>query len=391
MKGTGPATDGACDVEDNHPECTGGPTPFNESYMVSHRASLTIAAPGVLGNDMPIPGDNSALTAILVQGPMNATSFSLNADGSFSYDPVDTFVGTDFFYYRVVQSGVESKSLGIVTITVTNIAPNAFPDSTFTMKNEPVTLNVLTNDTDADGDDLDISAITVSPTNGAITWDAQSGSVTYTPAAGYTGMDSFQYKAKDPFVDSPEAATVTIMIMGMLRLDGDAVANGSPTSGFDLEDVTLLERAAARQWVEAGADEEDVQERLAGLSIQIQDLPGDVLAAYAPGILVVDINGAGHDWFLDSTPADDSEFPLFTARTERQAVASSRAYGRVDLLTVLMHETGHLLGLEHSDKRHNVMTDRLPTGTRRFPSAEDVDLAILNGLGDEIERDRRRR
>ena len=67
------------------------------------------------------------------------------------------------------------------------------------------------------------------------------------------------------------------------------------------------------------------------------------------------------------------------------------ALGKVDLLAVLMHETGHFLDLDHSENAHNVMAERLPTGTRRFPSAEDVDLAILNGLGDDIDRDRRRR
>ena len=61
------------------------------------------------------------------------------------------------------------------------------------------------------------------------------------------------------------------------------------------------------------------------------------------------------------------------------------------MLAVLMHETGHFLELDHSDDPHNVMAERLPTGTRRFPSPEDVDLAILNGLGDDIDRDRRRR
>ena len=133
------------------------------------------------------------------------------------------------------------------------------------------------------------------------------------------------------------------MIGGFLRLDGNSLPNSSPTSGFDVSDVSALERAAARRWVDAGADSEDVRVSLEGLSIQVLDLPGDALAFSAPGILIVDINGAGHDWFVHSTPRGDDEFAIASARTERQALPGSSAYGRVDLLTVLMHETGHFL------------------------------------------------
>src|SRR5207244_8693862 len=81
---------------------------------------------------------------------------------------------------------------------------------------EDTTLNVaapgvLANDSDVDGDTL--SAVLVSqPTHGSLTLN-NNGSFDYTPAANYTGTDSFTYKANDAQTDSG-VATVTITITG---------------------------------------------------------------------------------------------------------------------------------------------------------------------------------
>lgn len=187
MKGTGPATDGACDLEDNHPECANtGPTPVDEAYTVNHNSFVLINAPGVLANDMPIPGDTSALTVSLKYWPSHAQFKNLQADGTLYYDPVNNFAGTDYFYYRVSQSGIEGKRLGIVTITVTNVAPTVNNDSAMTAPNTPVTVEVGSNDTDADGDFRTV-IITANPAHGTLTIVASTTNpgtqaVTYTTA-----------------------------------------------------------------------------------------------------------------------------------------------------------------------------------------------------------------
>src|SRR6185369_7400453 len=95
--------------------------------------------------------------------------------------------------------------------------------------------------------------------------------------------------------------------------------------------------------------------------------------------IYLDANAAGRGWFVDPTPWEDSEFA--------PGVADSPAAGRVDLLTVLAHEMGHILGRDDDHETDpmtgNVMADVLPLGVRRIhldglvPEAADVPLALV--------------
>ena len=96
---------------------------------------------------------------------------------------------------------------------------------------------------------------------------------------------------------------------------------------------TLLPEAFAR-WQAAGVDTTG----LGDLRIQIANLGGTTLGVASGDTLWLDTNAAGWGWFVDPTPRDDSEF---TTPGDQGEV------GRMDLLTVLEHEIGHLLGHEH--------------------------------------------
>jgi len=188
------------------------PAAAADSYELDEDGLLTVtAAEGVLANDTDVEGN--PLTAILVAGPQHGT-LSLDADGSFVYTPAADFHGADAFTYKV-NDGFEDSNEATVTITVhpvddvpvaANDGYGVFPDGVLTVD---AAAGLLANDTEADGDPLTASVAT-QPSHGALSLDAD-GAFTYTPEAGFHGVDSFTYRANDGLTDSNEA-TVTILV-----------------------------------------------------------------------------------------------------------------------------------------------------------------------------------
>jgi VCBS repeat-containing protein len=186
------------------------PVAQDDVYSTDEDVTLTVAAPGVLGNDSDPDGDS--LIAILLSGPANG-SISLNPDGSFTYTPNTNFNGTDSFTYQA-NDGNANSDIATVSITVNpvNDPPMAQNDTYST--DEDVTLTVaapgvLGNDSDPDGDSL-IAILLSGPANGSISLNPD-GSFTYTPNTNFNGTDSFTYQANDGNGGS-DMATVTITI-----------------------------------------------------------------------------------------------------------------------------------------------------------------------------------
>ena len=98
------------------------PVAAGDSY-VTEDGTLNVPAPGTLGNDSDVHG--GAITAVLDTGPANAASFTLNADGSFSYAPNANFNGADSFTYHP-SDGTAAGNIVTVSITVTEV--NDAPD-----------------------------------------------------------------------------------------------------------------------------------------------------------------------------------------------------------------------------------------------------------------------
>ncbi|MBC7631766.1 GDSL-type esterase/lipase family protein [Aeromicrobium sp.] len=95
------------------------PVAFDDSYMIDEGESLTVEAPGVLGDDTDADGD--ALTATNASDPANG-SVTLNADGSFTYTPAAGFFGSDTFTYRAFD-GTAASTPATVAITVVESPP----------------------------------------------------------------------------------------------------------------------------------------------------------------------------------------------------------------------------------------------------------------------------
>ncbi len=211
------------------------PVAVADAYNMDQDTTLVVAVPGVLVNDTDAQGD--PLTAILVSTVSNG-SLSLDADGSFTYTPTVGYIGQDSFTYKANDGQLDSNVVA-VTIAVggVNTAPVAVAD-TYTM-NQDTTLvvaipGVLVNDTDAQGDPL--TAIIVSPvSNGSLSLNPD-GSFTYTPTVGFTGQDSFSYKANDGELDS-NVTTVTIDVLDDAWPIHDLIVESNP-DGVRIESPT---------------------------------------------------------------------------------------------------------------------------------------------------------
>jgi VCBS repeat-containing protein len=214
------------------------PTAAADAYSTAEDTTLTVGAPGVLGNDSD--PDGNPLSAVPGSGPSHGT-LTLNANGSFTYSPGANFTGSDSFTYRA-SDGSLTSNLATVTITVSpvNDAPTAADDAYSTGEDTALTVDapgVLANDNDPDGDRLH-TVVGSASSHGTVALNA-NGSFTYTPAANFNGSDSFTYRANDGTVESNQA-TVTITV---------TATNDGPTAVDDAystaEDTTLTVAAAS--------------------------------------------------------------------------------------------------------------------------------------------------
>jgi len=195
------------------------PQAVDDTYTGTEATVLTVAAPGVLGNDSD--PNNDPLTAVL-ETPPSAGGLTLEADGGFTYTPTAGFSGTDSFTYHAHDGQLDSSS---VTVTLTmNEAPVAVDDSATTQEAVVVTIPVLANDTDDVG--LNAASVTVQsgPSKGTTSVDTGTGDITYIPNPGYSGPDSFTYTVRDtPGLES-NVAMVTVEV---------TQSNGAPVAVQD--------------------------------------------------------------------------------------------------------------------------------------------------------------
>ena len=85
--------------------------------------------------------------------------------------------------------------------------------------------------------------------------------------------------------------------------------------------------------------------------------------------IVIDPTAQGYGWFVDTTPFNSTEFSGGTGPGQLQAGPGSSAIGKMDLLTVVMHEFGHVLGYGDTSaaESNDLMATELQPGVRRLP------------------------
>jgi hypothetical protein len=183
-------------------------TPVNDP-PIAYKATYTTNANTALTLTLPTSDpDGDPLTYTIVSAPSNG---KLTGTGSVrTYKPATGFNGTDTFTFKVNDGKTDSNTATItLVVRPPNHNPKAVADSASTKKGIAVTINVLANDSDPDGDPLTAQSVT-QPLHGTATLNAE-GTVTYTPAATFTGKDTFKYTISDGR-GGTDAATVTITV-----------------------------------------------------------------------------------------------------------------------------------------------------------------------------------
>jgi hypothetical protein len=134
----------------------------------------------------------------------------INPDNSVTYTPDANFNGIDSFNYTMGDgSGDMATALVTVSVTSVNDAPVAVDDSAAMPENGTLTLDVLANDYDVEGDSLTVTAVTTA-THGLVVINPDN-TVTYTPDVGFAGSDSFGYTISDGNGGS-DTAVMTITV-----------------------------------------------------------------------------------------------------------------------------------------------------------------------------------
>jgi VCBS repeat-containing protein len=178
----------------------------------------------VLANDND-PVEGNTLSVASVTDPPNGTAVNNGTD--VTYTPDGNYAGSDVFSYTVIdaQGGTDNASV-TVTVNPVNDPPVAADDSGYaTSEDLPVTIDVLANDTDVDGDALAVNSVSQG-TNGTVTNNGTN--VTYTPDPDFSGADSFTYTISDGNggIDTASvSATVDPVIASILLVDDDSGTN----------------------------------------------------------------------------------------------------------------------------------------------------------------------
>ncbi|MES2709265.1 MAG: cadherin-like domain-containing protein [Verrucomicrobiota bacterium] len=134
-------------------------------------------------------------------------------------------------------------------------------------------------------------------------------------------------------------------------------------------DIGPLVQASLARWQRSGLTPEQ-WEHLQQVKFTVSDMPGLYLGQADGRHITLDANAAGNGWFIDASPAADSEFT--GEGTRLMAPAGSPAAGRVDALTTILHELGHAAGLDDlysTTDRDSLMYGFLHLSERRLPRA----------------------
>lgn len=207
----------------------GAPSATDDTFITEVGVAIDIH---VLANDSDPDGD--VLEVSEMTQPANG-SVSPNADGTLRYTPDEAFTGTDTFVYIAADPEGEVDAATVtIHVVMGNRPPTAVDDTAVTRAGVPVTVDVLANDSDADGDSLMVMA--AAPVDGSVVINLDD-TVTFTPDPGFIGHASFTYIVTDGEGSAEGTVTVTVLAPNTAPV---AVADHATTKAGQAVTINVL-------------------------------------------------------------------------------------------------------------------------------------------------------
>ncbi len=190
--------------------------------------------------------------------------FELQPDGTVRFTPAPGFTGTVQAPYTIADTTGQTSNTARLVVTV-NPLPAAESDRATTPFNTPVTLNPLANDTPSDGATFDPATLDLDPLTPGVQESLNvpgkgtftrnpDGSVTFTPAPGFTGTVTIPYTVQDRSGGTTNTADISVTVQApavpVARDDSastgyntpvtlNPIANDTPGAGASLDPSTL--------------------------------------------------------------------------------------------------------------------------------------------------------
>jgi Ca2+-binding RTX toxin-like protein len=252
----------------------------------------------VLGNDTDPNGDT-----LVIDGTPTAENgtVTVNPDGTITYTPNQNYNGPDTITYVVTDpDGNTATSTVAVNVTPVNDAPVAVDDAISTAFNTAVIIPVLVNDTDVDGDILEIVGTPVSA-DGTVVVNPD-GTISFTPDSGFVGETTIEYQITDNN-GGTDVGLVTITVAGP---GPDGIVRGTDDGELidtDYIDPFDTDRIDANDAIIGGDGPNDDRVEAGGGNDTILSGQGNDTVFAGDGDDVIDTSGGG------TAPLPDIDYP----------------------------------------------------------------------------------
>ncbi len=227
-------------------------------YLAGHNHNMQRYAPlNVLGLEHPdgirqfVIGTGGRSTTSVPPGELDPEVESLIV--AFGVMRISLGAGT-YSWSFITEPGDPSTDTGTAPCTdgAPSSPPDAVDDASATTIGTTAVVDVLANDTDPDGDPLQVIGVDTTGTQGSVVNNG-NGTVTYTPPAAFAGVDTFAYTAGDT-AGLTDSATVTMtvgetVVLTLTPTDDATVKEASPALGFGFDPTLEVDESPNKDFL----------------------------------------------------------------------------------------------------------------------------------------------